>query len=93
MRSRQGDSRQLRLRDISGIIIIDFIDMDESGDKEKVIETLKEELRKDRTKSNVLGITQLGHCGNDPQEVQKVYKQRIADHMPLLQRERQGDIC
>lgn len=34
--------------------------MDESGDKEKVIETLKEELRKDRTKSNVLGITQLG---------------------------------
>ena len=32
-------------------------------------------------------------CGDDPQEVQKVYKQRIADHMPLLQRERQGDIC
>lgn len=53
-------ARQLRLRDISGIIIIDFIDMDESGDKEKVIETLKEALRKDRTKSNVLGITQLG---------------------------------
>lgn len=53
-------ARQLRLRDISGIIIIDFIDMDELGDKEKVIETLKEELRKDRTKSNVLGITQLG---------------------------------
>ena len=52
-------ARQLRLRDISGIIIIDFIDMDESGDKEKVIETLKENC-KDRTKSNVLGITQLG---------------------------------
>lgn len=53
-------ARQLRLRDISGIIIIDFIDMDEIADKERVIETLKAELRKDRTKSNVLGITQLG---------------------------------
>lgn len=53
-------ARQLRLRDISGIIIIDFIDMDEIADKERVLETLRAELRKDRTKSNVLGITQLG---------------------------------
>ncbi|MDR0839820.1 MAG: Rne/Rng family ribonuclease [Christensenellaceae bacterium] len=53
-------ARQLRLRDISGIIIIDFIDMEEIGNKEKVLETLRAELRQDRTKSNVLGITQLG---------------------------------
>ncbi len=53
-------ARQLRLRDISGIIIIDFIDMDEVGDKEKVVDTLRQELKKDRTKSSVLGITQLG---------------------------------
>ena len=53
-------ARQLRLRDISGIIIIDFIDMDELADKERVLETLRAELHKDRTKSNVLGITQLG---------------------------------
>ncbi len=53
-------ARQLRLRDISGIIIIDFIDMDEIADKERVLETLQNELKKDRTKSNVLGITQLG---------------------------------
>lgn len=53
-------ARQLRLRDISGIIIIDFIDMDELADKEKVLDTLRAELKKDRTKSNVLGITQLG---------------------------------
>ncbi len=53
-------ARQLRLRDISGIIIVDFIDMDEITDKERVLETLKVELRKDRTKSNVLGITELG---------------------------------
>ncbi|MEA4970687.1 MAG: Rne/Rng family ribonuclease [Candidatus Pelethousia sp.] len=53
-------ARQLRLRDISGIIIIDFIDMDEIADKERVLDTLRAELKKDRTKSNVLGITQLG---------------------------------
>lgn len=53
-------ARQLRLRDISGIIVVDFIDMDEIADKERVLSTLKEELTKDRTKSNVLGITQLG---------------------------------
>ncbi len=53
-------ARQLRLRDISGIIIIDFIDMEDIADKERVLDTLKAELKKDRTKSNVLGITQLG---------------------------------
>ena len=53
-------ARQLRLRDISGIIIIDFIDMEDIQDKEHVLDTLKAELKKDRTKSNVLGITQLG---------------------------------
>lgn len=53
-------ARQLRLRDLSGIIIIDFIDMEEVADKERVLETLREELKKDRTKSNVLGITSLG---------------------------------
>lgn len=53
-------ARQLRLRDIGGIIIIDFIDMAEENHKNCVIETLKEELKKDRTRSIVLGITQLG---------------------------------
>ncbi|OQB25199.1 MAG: Ribonuclease G [Firmicutes bacterium ADurb.Bin182] len=53
-------ARQIRLRDMSGIIIIDFIDMDKMSDKEKLLETLNAELKKDRTKSNVLGITSLG---------------------------------
>lgn len=53
-------ARQLRLRDISGIIIIDFIDMEDMGDKERVLEALRNETKKDRTKTNILGITQLG---------------------------------
>ncbi|MDF2839431.1 MAG: Rne/Rng family ribonuclease, partial [Clostridia bacterium] len=53
-------AKQLRLRDIGGIIIIDFIDMHEKQHEEVVLDVLKNSLKKDRTKSNVLGITQLG---------------------------------
>lgn len=53
-------ARQLRLRNIGGIVIIDFIDMNDNGHRELVLETLEQELKKDRTKTNVLGITQLG---------------------------------
>jgi len=53
-------ARQLRLRDIGGIIICDFIDMESQDHRHKVLETLDRELRKDRTRTNVLGLTQLG---------------------------------
>lgn len=53
-------AKQLRLRDIGGIIIIDFIDMNSQEHKKMVIETLEAELKKDRTKAHVLGITNLG---------------------------------
>lgn len=53
-------ARQLRLRNISGIIIIDFIDMNYSEDEKLVLDCLEKELQKDRTKCTVLGMTQLG---------------------------------
>jgi ribonuclease G len=53
-------ARQIRLRDIGGIILIDFIDMTTEQHKDELLHTLKEELKKDRTRTNVLGITQLG---------------------------------
>lgn len=53
-------ARQLRLRDIGGIIIIDFIDMDNVRDQQSVIVALEGFLKKDRTKTNVLGLTALG---------------------------------
>jgi len=52
--------KQLRLRNIGGIIIIDFIDMNNGQDERAVLECLGNELKKDRTKSSVLGMTQLG---------------------------------
>ena len=50
---------QLRLRNITGIIIIDFIDMGEEKNKQEIIEQLEESLKKDRTKSQILGFTKL----------------------------------
>jgi ribonuclease G len=51
---------QLRLRNIGGIIIIDFIDMDREGDREKVYQVLEESLKKDRQKTNIFKISELG---------------------------------
>ena len=53
-------ARQLRLRDIGGIIVIDFIDMDEDEHKEKVSLALQESIKKDKAKTNILDFTELG---------------------------------
>ena len=53
-------AKQLRLRDIGGIIIIDFIDMVVENHRQRVIDTLKNALKKDRTRTMVSGITSLG---------------------------------
>ncbi len=60
LEAAQEIARQLRLRDIGGIIIVDFIDMDDKKDGKRVLDRLKESLKRDRTRSNVLGMTQLG---------------------------------
>lgn len=52
-------AKQLRLRDIGGIVIIDYIDMQEEKDKEKIINILTEELNKDRSKTQVVGFSKL----------------------------------
>ena len=51
---------QLRLRNIGGIIIIDFIDMENESHRDKVFTTLKEEMAKDKSKTNILKISELG---------------------------------
>ena len=59
---------QLRLRDVGGIIVIDFIDMVSQENRERVVTALKEALSHDRAKNNVVGFTGLGHVGDDAQE-------------------------
>ena len=51
---------QLRLRNMGGIIILDFIDMEKASNREKVYRALDEALRKDKAKTNILKISELG---------------------------------
>ncbi len=60
MEACQEISRQLRLRDIGGIIVVDFIDMENAEHREKLIQELEMQLKHDHTKTVVVGITGLG---------------------------------
>ena len=51
---------QLRLRNLGGIIIIDFIDMEKEAHREKIFNQLNEALKKDKSKTNILKISELG---------------------------------
>ncbi len=53
-------ARQLRLRDIGGIIVIDFIDMETIDNQQKVLRRLKETLAKDKTRTQVFEVSHLG---------------------------------
>lgn len=52
--------RQLHLRDIGGIIIVDFIDMEKEEQKENLLTVMREAAKADRTKTNIVDITSLG---------------------------------
>lgn len=66
-------AKQIRLRDIGGIIIIDYIDMERQESKDNITEILKDSLKKDRSKTQVIGFTPLNllemtrkhMCSND----------------------------
>lgn len=53
-------ARQIRLRDLSGVIVVDFIDMISDAHKAEVLETLKRGLKRDRAKNKVYSFTELG---------------------------------
>lgn len=65
-------AKQIRLRDIGGIIIIDYIDMESKEKKEKIEKILKEELKKDRSKTQVEGFTKL--------DLMEVTRKHICSH-------------
>lgn len=53
-------ARQIRLRDIGGMILIDFIDMKREKDRQRILNSLEKELRKDERRTKVIGFTPLG---------------------------------
>lgn len=53
-------AKQLRLRDIGGIIVVDFIDQRDDKNRKKVYDELRKEFKKDRAKTNVIGMSDFG---------------------------------
>ena len=52
-------AKQIRLKNISGIIVIDYIDMENNDDRKEILNLLEEELKKDRSKAQIIGFTKL----------------------------------
>lgn len=73
-------ARQLRLRDMGGIIIIDFIDMHINDNKQKLVENMKEFMRTDRAKHHILPLTKFG--------LMQITRQRVRPEMSIRTVER-----
>jgi ribonuclease G len=75
--------RQLRLRDIGGIIVIDFIDMARSRNREAVLKVLRKSLDEDRTKTFVVEISPLGLVEMTRQNVTDGVREIMTKHCPV----------
>jgi len=73
-------ARQLRLRDMGGIIVIDFIDMQSNENKQLLFEKMKEIMSGDRTKHNILPLTKFG--------LMQITRQRVRPEMSLVTNEK-----
>jgi len=77
--------RQIRLRDLGGIIIIDFIDMDERRNRQKVMQALEEELRNDRAPSKTLQFNDFGLVAITRKRVKQSLERTIGAPCPYCQ--------
>lgn len=76
---------QLRLRNIGGIIIVDFIDMSKEDSKETVWSSLQQELKNDRSRTNILKISDLGLVEMTRKRVRGSLSQILSDPCPYCE--------
>jgi ribonuclease G len=74
--------RQLRMRDIGGIIVIDFIDMARSKNRDQVLKTMRKALDEDKTKSYVVEVSPLGLVEMTRQNVTDGVREILTDTCP-----------
>ena len=74
--------RQLRLRDIGGIIIIDFIDMEFGGHRKTVVKTLEKALENDKAKTKILNISSIGLVEMTRQRVRRSIEAKSHQRCP-----------
>lgn len=75
--------RQLRLRDMGGIVIVDFIDMDSSEHRNSLFQYMKELMSKDRAKHNVLPLTKFGLMQITRQRIRPVTQINTTEKCPM----------
>jgi ribonuclease G len=75
-------ARQIRLRDLGGIIIVDFIDMEHEENKRQVMNALQQEVAFDRARTNVLELTELGLVQMTRKRVRESLKQMLYQPCP-----------
>jgi ribonuclease G len=75
--------RQIRLRDLGGIIVIDFIDMDERKNRHKVLQALEEELKHDRAPSKVLQFNDFGLVAITRKRVKQSLERTLSIPCPI----------
>ena len=76
-------ARQLRLRDMGGIIIVDFIDLHEAKHRKELFEKLKEEMEKDRAKHTILPATKFGLIQITRQRVRPETEVTVQEKCPV----------
>jgi len=76
-------ARQLRLRDIGGIIVVDFIDLEDDKNRKKVYDELKKEFRKDRAKVSILPMSDFGLIQITRQRIRQNIVQAIKEVCPV----------
>lgn len=75
-------ARQLRLRDIGGIIVVDFIDLEEEKNRKKIFDELKKEFRRDRAKVSVLPMSDFGLIQITRQRIRQNIMQTMKETCP-----------
>ena len=78
-------ARQVKLRDLGGIIVIDFIDMVSGDHRKKVFDALEEEVKKDKAKTNILKISELGLIQMTRQRSRKPFESVVYQVCPYCQ--------
>src|SRR5690606_37990679 len=78
-------ARQLRLRNLGGIIVIDFVDMDKSENRKLVWDEFNKQLAKDPTRSNVTKISELGLVEMTRKRTRESLHQMLTESCPVCE--------
>ena len=77
--------RQIRLRDLGGILVIDFIDMDSEENRRKLYDEMRREMRRDRAKFTILPLTEFGLMQITRQRVRESVQMSVSETCPTCQ--------